>query len=48
MLDERRSQAFAPGVLTNDERSQQRIGTIYFKPDEPGRGAIGANEEEVF
>src|SRR5271166_5107399 len=28
------------------ERSQQCIGTINFKPDEPGRRAIGAEEEE--
>jgi hypothetical protein len=41
-------QIFAPGVLSDDKRTQQRIGAIEFKPDESRRRAVGTDEEEVF
>src|SRR5271166_1089112 len=37
-----------PHPVDRGERSQQCIGAIYFKPDEPGWRAIGADEEEGF
>jgi hypothetical protein len=37
MVDECRSQAFTPGILGDDERAQERVGAIEFKPDESRR-----------
>ena len=48
MVDECRSQAFAPGIFGDDERAQERIGAIEFKADESCWRAVGTDEEEVF